>query len=52
MQKNNTADIIIIGGGVVGCSTAYNLAVLAPFAFSRFERQDALPRSTAPFPWM
>jgi glycine/D-amino acid oxidase-like deaminating enzyme len=26
MGKNSTADIIIIGGGVVGCSTAYNLA--------------------------
>jgi glycine/D-amino acid oxidase-like deaminating enzyme len=26
MEKNSTADIIIIGGGVVGCSTAYNLA--------------------------
>ena len=26
MNKHNTADIVIIGGGVIGCSTAYNLA--------------------------
>src|SRR6185437_13875012 len=24
--KTDTADVIIIGGGIVGCSTAYNLA--------------------------
>lgn len=23
---NNTADVIVIGGGVVGCATAYYLA--------------------------
>jgi sarcosine oxidase subunit beta len=26
MNKKRTADIVIIGGGVIGCSTAYNLA--------------------------
>ena len=26
MDQNQTADFIIIGGGVIGCSTAYNLA--------------------------
>ena len=26
MKQNNTADIIIIGGGIIGCSIAYNLA--------------------------
>ena len=26
MQQKSTADIVIIGGGVIGCSTAYNLA--------------------------
>jgi len=25
MDQKYTADIIIIGGGVIGCSTAYNL---------------------------
>ena len=26
LNVNKTADIIVIGGGVIGCSTAYNLA--------------------------
>ena len=26
MEQRNTADFVIIGGGVIGCSTAYNLA--------------------------
>jgi len=26
MEQKSTADIVIIGGGVIGCSTAYNLA--------------------------
>ena len=26
MEQKNTADFVIIGGGVIGCSTAYNLA--------------------------
>ena len=26
MDQKYTADIVIIGGGVIGCSTAYNLA--------------------------
>ena len=26
MEQQKTADFIIIGGGVIGCSTAYNLA--------------------------
>ncbi len=26
MSGNSTADIVVIGGGVIGCSTAYNLA--------------------------
>ena len=26
MKQNNTADIVIIGGGIIGCSIAYNLA--------------------------
>ena len=26
MEQHKTADFIVIGGGVIGCSTAYNLA--------------------------
>jgi len=45
----NTADIIIIGGGVIGCSTAFNLANQGGNArrIVLFERQDVCSGGTA-----
>lgn len=42
-----TADIIIIGGGVIGCSTAYNLARLGAKDVILLERGDLCSGGTA-----
>ncbi len=42
-----TADIIIIGGGVIGCSTAYNLARLGARKVVLLERGDLCSGGTA-----
>ena len=45
MSQN--ADIIIIGGGVIGCSTAYNLARLGAGRVALLERGDICSGGTA-----
>jgi len=47
MSKTNTADIIIIGGGVVGCSTAYNLALHGEKNVVLLERGEICSGGTA-----
>ena len=44
---NTNADIIIIGGGVIGCSTAYNLARLGAGRVALLERGDICTGGTA-----
>jgi glycine/D-amino acid oxidase-like deaminating enzyme len=46
-MTNKTADIIIIGGGVIGCSTAYNLAKLGARNVVLLERGDLCSGGTA-----
>lgn len=43
----NTADIIIIGGGVIGCSTAFNLAYQGGKNIVLFERKQVCSGGTA-----
>src|SRR5574341_19117 len=43
----NTADIVIIGGGVIGCSTAYNLARLGAKNVVMLERKHVCSGGTA-----
>lgn len=47
MNKHNTADIVIIGGGVIGCSTAYNLARNGAKNVVLLERNDVCSGGTA-----
>ncbi len=43
----NTADIVVIGGGVIGCSTAYNLAKLGAKDVVVLERKHVCAGGTA-----
>jgi sarcosine oxidase, subunit beta len=47
MAGKQTADVIIIGGGVVGCSTAYHLARLGAGRVTLIERGDICSGGTA-----
>ena len=47
MNGDRTADIIIIGGGLVGCSTAYNLAKHGAKNVVVLERKDVCSGGTA-----
>lgn len=47
MNTNHTADIIVVGGGVVGCSTAYHLARLSDHRVVLLERGDLGAGGTA-----
>jgi sarcosine oxidase, subunit beta len=39
---NRTADVVVVGGGIVGCSTAYHLAAAGAGRVLMLERADAL----------
>ncbi|MGH2597088.1 MAG: NAD(P)/FAD-dependent oxidoreductase [Actinomycetota bacterium] len=39
---NRTADVVVVGGGIVGCSTAYHLAAAGAGRVLVLERTDAL----------
>ena len=47
MGQKSTADIIIIGGGVVGCSTAYNIAHLGAKNVILLEKSELCSGGTA-----
>jgi sarcosine oxidase subunit beta len=47
MSEANTCDIIVIGGGIVGCSTAYNLARHGKSKVVLLERGDICSGGTA-----
>ena len=47
MSANSTADIVVIGGGVIGCSTAYNLVRQGAKNVVLLERNDVCSGGTA-----
>ena len=47
MDEKNIADIVIIGGGVIGCSTAYNLANQGAKKIVLLEKGDICSGGTA-----
>lgn len=47
MTGNSTADIVVIGGGVIGCSTAYSLAKLGARNVVLLERNEVCSGGTA-----
>ena len=47
MDQKYTADIVIIGGGVIGCSTAYNLANQGAKKVVLLEKGDICSGGTA-----
>ena len=47
MDQKYTADIVIIGGGVIGCSTAYNLANQGAKNIVLLEKGDICSGGTA-----
>ncbi len=47
MSTNQTADIVVIGGGVIGCSTAYNLARQGAKNVVLLERKSVCSGGTA-----
>ena len=47
MSQNNIADIIIIGGGIVGCSIAYNLVKNGARNVTLLERAEICSGGTA-----
>ena len=47
MTGNSTADIVVIGGGVIGCSTAYNLAKQGARNVVLLERNEVCSGGTA-----
>ena len=47
MDQKYTADIVIIGGGVIGCSTAYNLANQGAKKIVLLEKGDICSGGTA-----
>jgi glycine/D-amino acid oxidase-like deaminating enzyme len=51
-DSNHGFKMIGVGEQVARILTGESSDLLAPFAFSRFERRESLPRSNAPFPWM
>jgi hypothetical protein len=51
-DSNHGFKMIGVGEQVAGILTGKSSELLAPFAYSRFEGQRALPKSNAPFPWM
>lgn len=51
-DSNHGFKMIGVGEQVARILTGETSELLAPFAFSRFEQQKALPKSNAPFPWM
>ena len=51
-DSNHGFKMIGVGEQVARILTGETSELLAPFAFSRFEEQKALPKSNAPFPWM
>ncbi len=51
-DSNHGFKMIGVGEQVARILTGETSELLAPFAFSRFEQQKALPKSKAPFPWM
>jgi glycine/D-amino acid oxidase-like deaminating enzyme len=51
-DSNHGFKMIGVGEQVARILTGETSQLLAPFSFSRFEEQKALPKSNAPFPWM
>ncbi|HCB48677.1 MAG TPA: monomeric sarcosine oxidase [Chloroflexi bacterium] len=51
-DSNHGFKMIGVGEQVARILTGKSSELLAPFAYSRFEEQKALPKSNAPFPWM
>jgi glycine/D-amino acid oxidase-like deaminating enzyme len=51
-DSNHGFKMIGVGEQVARLLTGESSELLAPFAFSRFAEQKALPKSNAPFPWM
>lgn len=51
-DSNHGFKMIGVGEQVARILTGETSELLAPFAFSRFAEQQALPKSNAPFPWM
>jgi sarcosine oxidase subunit beta len=47
LTGNSTADIVVIGGGVIGCSTAYSLAKLGARNVVLLERNEVCSGGTA-----
>jgi len=51
-DSNHGFKMIGVGEQVARILTGGYSELLAPFAYSRFEEQNSLPKSNAPFPWM
>ncbi len=51
-DSNHGFKMIGVGEQVARILTGESSELLEPFAFSRFENRQALPKSNAPFPWM
>ena len=51
-DSNHGFKMIGVGEQVARLLTGDDAELLEPFRYSRFEKQAALPRSNAPFPWM
>lgn len=51
-DSNHGFKMIGVGELVARLFTGQRAELLEPFSFSRFEKQAALPKSNAPFPWM
>jgi methylglutamate dehydrogenase subunit A len=51
-DSNHGFKMIGVGEQVARILTGETSELLQPFAYERFERQAALPKSNAPFPWM
>ncbi len=51
-DSNHGFKMIGVGEQVARILTGEQSELLAPFSYSRFEEQKALPKSNAPFPWM
>jgi len=51
-DSNHGFKMIGVGEQVARILTGDRAELLEPFSFRRFEKQEALPKSNAPFPWM